>query len=120
MPGPSPGAVPLHPQRGCLRHHRGDTIIFSGYQFNDRTLRLATPTPANTCSNVLGAATDSAFIGLVYTPSAAISVQKASAFRTNEIGGVIAYTLTFGGQLPTIIGDTAEYGPVPQASRLTS
>jgi hypothetical protein len=120
----TPGAVAFYiPSGGCLNDTTGgDTIIFSGYQFN--WIALYEPgdsnPPANTCSNVLGAATDSAFIGLVYTPSAAISVQKASAFRTNEIGGVVAYTLTFGGQLPTIIGDTAEYGPVPQASRLTS
>ena len=69
---------------------------------------------------MMGAATDSAFIGLVYAPAASISISKASTFRTDESGGVIADTLTFGGQLPTIIGDTAEYGPVPQASRLTS
>jgi len=76
--------------------------------------------PANTCNNTLGAATDSAFIGLIYAPSASISVQKASTFRTDEGGGVIANTLTFSGQLPTIIGDTVDYGPVPQASRLTA
>jgi hypothetical protein len=68
---------------------------------------------------MLGAATDSAFIGLVYTPSADITVQKASAFRTDEVGGVIANTLTFSGQLPTILGDAAEYGPVPPAAKLT-
>ena len=75
--------------------------------------------PANQCFNFMGAATDSAFIGLVYTPMAAITVNKASAFRTDEGGGVIAYTLTFGGQLPTIIGDAADYGPVPPGARLT-
>jgi hypothetical protein len=76
--------------------------------------------PANTCSNMLGAASDSAFIGLIYTPTASISVQKSSTFRTDESGGLIADTLTFSGQLPTIIGDTVDYGPAPQASRLTS
>jgi hypothetical protein len=76
--------------------------------------------PANTCSNFLGAAVDSAFIGFVYTPAAGITVSKASSFRTDEEGGVIAYTLTFTGQMPTIIGDPAEYGPVPPAAKLTS
>jgi Flp pilus assembly protein TadG len=124
-PGPiTPGAVSFYiPNGGCLNDSSsGDNYFFSGYQYN--WIALYEPgdayPPANTCSNVLGAATDSAFIGLVYTPSAAISVQKASAFRTDEGGGVIANTLTFGGQLPTIIGDAAEYGPAPQASRLTS
>jgi hypothetical protein len=120
----TPGAVVFYiPSSGCLNETiSGDNHVFSGYQYN--WIALYEPgdvnPPANTCSNVLGAATDSAFIGLVYTPSAAITVRKASAFRTNEVGGVIANTLTFSGALPTIIGDTADYGPVPQASRLTS
>ena len=120
----TPGAVAFYiPSGGCVNDtSSGDVYIFSGYQYNWMVLYepgLANP-PANTCSNTLGAATDSAFIGLIYTPSASISVQKASAFRTDEGGGVIADTLTFGGQLPTIIGDTVDYGPVPQASRLTA
>jgi Flp pilus assembly protein TadG len=124
-PGPiTPGAVSFYiPSGGCLNDSSsGDNYFFSGYQYN--WMALYEPgdlyPPANTCSNMLGAATDSAFIGFVYTPAASISVQKASAFRTDEGGGLVAYTLTFSGQLPTIIGDPAEYGPAPQASRLTS
>jgi hypothetical protein len=124
-PGPiTPGAVSFYiPNGGCLNDSsNGDNYFFSGYQYD--WIALNEPgnqyPPANTCSNMLGAATDSAFIGLIYTPAAAISVQKASSFRTDEGGGVIADTLTFTGQLPTIIGDTADYGPAPQASRLTS
>jgi hypothetical protein len=120
----TPGAVAFYiPSGGCVNDTSdGDVYIFSGYQYNWMVLYepgLSNP-PANTCSNTLGAATDSAFIGLIYTPAASISVQKASTFRTDEGGGVIANTLTFGGQLPTIIGDTVDYGPVPQASRLTA
>jgi Flp pilus assembly protein TadG len=118
----TPGAVVFYvPSGGCLNDtSSGDNYFFSGYQYNWMAVYEpgnAYP-PANTCTNSLGAASDSAFIGLIYTPSAAINVQKASAFRTDEGGGVIADTLTFSGQLPTIIGDTADYGPVPQASRL--
>jgi hypothetical protein len=120
----TPGAVSFYlPSGGCLNDtSSGDNYVFSGYQYNWIVIYEPGPAnpPANTCNNMLGAATDSAFIGLVYTPSASISVQKASAFRTDESGGVIANTLSFSGQLPTIIGNTAEYGPVPQASRLTS
>ena len=99
----------------------GDNYFFSGYQYNWMALYEpgAVNPPANTCSNMLGAATESAFIGLVYTPAAAINVQKASAFRTDEVGGVIAYTLNFSGQMTTILGDPADYGPVPPAARLT-
>jgi hypothetical protein len=128
-PGPAsaaaitPGAVAFYiPSGGCLNDtSSGDNVIFSGYQYNWMALYepgAANP-PANTCSNFLGAATDSGFVGLVYTPSAAITMQKAATFRTDEVGGLIANTLTFSGQLPTILGDTADYGPMPQASRLT-
>jgi hypothetical protein len=123
-PGPiTPGAVAfVIPNGGCLDNTaNGDNVVFSGYQYNWMALYEpgAFNPPANQCSNLMGAATDSAFIGLVYTPMAAITVNKASVFRTDEGGGVIAYTLTFGGQLPTIIGDAAEYGPVPPGAKLT-
>ncbi len=119
----TPGAVAfVIPNGGCLNNTAsGDNVVFSGYQYNWMALYEpgAGNPPANTCSNLMGAATDSAFIGLVYAPMAAITVNKASAFRTDEGGGVIAYTLTFGGQLPTIIGDPADYGPVPPGAKLT-
>lgn len=123
-PGPiTPGAIAYYiPSGGCLNDTSGgDNVIFSGYQYNWIVLYEpgAGHPPANTCSNSFGAATDSAFVGLVYTPAAAISVVKATAFRTDETGGLIAYTLTFGGQLPTIIGDPADYGPVPPGAKLT-
>jgi hypothetical protein len=118
----TPGAVVFYlPSGGCLNDtSNGDNVVFSGYQYNWMAVYEpgAGYPPANTCSNFLGAATDSAFIGLVYTPSAAITVKKASTFRTDESGGVIANTLTFSGQLPTIIGDPVNYGPTLQASRL--
>jgi hypothetical protein len=119
----TPGAVAfVIPNGGCLNDtSSGDNIVFSGYQYNWMALYEpgnAYP-PANTCSNFLGAAVDSAFIGFVYTPAAGITVSKASTFRTDEEGGVIAYTLTFTGQMPTIIGDPAEYGPAPVAAKLT-
>jgi len=119
----TPGAVAfIIPSGGCLNDSStGDNYFFSGYQFDWMALyepNAANP-PANTCSNTLGAATDSAFIGFVYAPAAAITVTKASAFRTDEVGGVMAYTLTFSGQLPTLLGDPADYGPVPPGARLT-
>ena len=119
----TPGAVAYYlPSGGCLNDtNLGDNYVFSGYQFNWIVVYEpgATNPPANRCANMMGAATDSAFIGLIYTPTADITVSKASAFRTDEFGGMIANTLTFSGQLPTIIGDYADYGPVRPASRLT-
>jgi hypothetical protein len=122
-PGPiTPGAVAFYiPSGGCLNDSSsGDNYVFSGYQYNWIVIYepgAANP-PANTCGNTLGAATDSALIGLVYTPSSAITVLKATAFRTDELGGMIANTISFSGQLPTIIGDT-DYSPTPPAARLS-
>ena len=119
----TPGAVVYYiPSGGCLNDTSGgDNVVFSGYQYDWMVLYEpgAGHPPANNCGNSFGAATDSAFIGVVYTPAASISVVKASAFRTDETGGVIANTISFGGQLPTIIGDPGDYGPVPPAAKLT-
>jgi Flp pilus assembly protein TadG len=118
----TPGAVVFYiPSTGCLTDSsNGDNVVFSGYQYDWIVVYEpgnAFP-PANTCSNTMGAAADSAFIGLVYMPAAALTVNKASAFRTDESGGLITNTITFSGQLPTVIGDPAKYGPVPPASKL--
>lgn len=119
----TPGAVAFYiPNGGCLNATSGgDNYFFSGYQYNWMVVYEPGPAnpPANTCANTIGAATDSAWIGLVYTPSASVSIQKASTFRTDESGGIIADTLTFSSQLPTIIGDPVDYGPVAPAGRLS-
>ena len=118
----TPGAVSyVIPNGACLTDtSAGDTYVFSGYQYDWLLVYepgLAYP-PANSCSNTMGAATDSAFIGLIYMPAASVTIQKATAFRTDETGGVIANTITFTGQLPTIIGNSG-YSPVQPGSRLT-
>ncbi len=120
----TPGAVAfVIPSGGCLNDTiSGDNVVFSGYQYNWMVVYEpgAAYPPANTCSNFIGAATDSAFIGFFYAPAAAITISKASSFRTDEVGGVMGNTLTFSGLLPTILGDPAEYGPVPPAAKLTN
>ena len=65
----------------------------------------------------MGASTSSAYIGLVYMPAASVSIPTSSGFRVEATGGVIANTVTFTGQLPTISGSNG-YMPVPPASRL--
>jgi Flp pilus assembly protein TadG len=118
----TPGAVTFYiPSGGCFNNSSvGDTYVFSGYQYNWIVLYepgVGRP-PANTCANFMGAASDSAFIGLMYTPAASITVFKASTFRTDETGGVIADTISFTSNLPSVIGNAA-YSPVPPAARLT-
>jgi hypothetical protein len=122
-PGPvTPGAVEFYiPSTGCLNATSGaDNFVFSGYQYDWIMVYepgAANP-PANTCSNVLGAAADSAWVGLIYVPSASLNVTKAATFRTEATGGLMADTISFTGQLPTIIY-SPNFAPQPPASRLT-
>jgi Flp pilus assembly protein TadG len=118
----TPGAVVYYiPNGSCLSDpNGGDNYVFSGYQYNWMAIYEpgASNPPANTCSNVMGASTSSAYIGLVYTPAAAMNIPTSSGFRNEATGGVIANTITFSGQLPTITGSLI-YMPVPPAARLT-
>src|SRR5487761_78932 len=118
----TPGAVAFYfPNGSCLADpNGGDNYVFSGYQFNWMAIyepgNFASEA-ANTCANVMGASTASAYIGLVYMPAASLNVPTSSGFRTEATGGVIADTITFTGVLPTITG-IADFMPVPPAARL--
>jgi putative Flp pilus-assembly TadE/G-like protein len=118
----TPGAVEFYiPSGGCLdATTSADNFLFSGYQYDWMMVYEpgASYPPANTCSNLMGAYADSAWVGVVYTPSAALTVQKAATFRTEATGGLIADTILVSGQLPTIIG-SASFQPAPPATRLT-
>jgi hypothetical protein len=119
----TPGAVVFYlPSGGCINStNGGDTYVFSGYQYDWLSVYepgAGHPT-ANSCSNVWGANGNSAFIGLVYAPSASISITSASTFESPWTGGVMADLLTFSGTMPTI-NYNAGYGPIGPASRLTS
>ena len=124
-PGPiTPGAVAYYiPNGSCLSDpNGGDNYVFSGYQFNWMAVYepglFAAETP-NTCANVMGASTASAYTGLVYMPAASLTVPTSFGFRTDATGGVIADTITFTGVLPTMTGNAA-YMPVPPAARLVN
>jgi hypothetical protein len=117
----TPGAVVFYlPNGSCLNNtSSGDTFVFSGYQYNwvvvyePGTLNP----PANTCSNFIGALENSAFIGLVYVPSASLSVSGGSGFNSRGTGGLIADTISFSGSLPSIVYGSS-YAPGPPATRL--
>ncbi|HEY0829803.1 MAG TPA: pilus assembly protein TadG-related protein [Candidatus Dormibacteraeota bacterium] len=118
-PGPiTPGAVELNiPAGGCFTAgNGGDTYIFSGYQYN--WVVLYEP-PANSCSNTLGAQSNSAYIGLVYCPGASIGITSRYTFEAAGVGGVIADNISFSGSLPNI-AYSSSYAPVPPASRITN
>ncbi|GAC1693294.1 MAG: hypothetical protein PVS2B1_16740 [Candidatus Dormibacteraceae bacterium] len=116
-PGPiTPGAVAFtFPSGACLNDtNSGDTFVFSGYQYN--WIVVYQPLGSG-CSNTLGAASNSAYIGLVYTPSASLNLPNSLGFSSRATGGIIADTINFTGALPSIVGSRA-YMPTPPASRL--
>jgi len=114
----TPGAVALYlPPPSCvISSNLGDTYLFSGYQYN----WMALYEPAtNTCANFMGAASNSAYVGLVYTPGASMTILSQYAYEVAATAGVMADTVTFLGALPTISYGSA-YAPVPFAARLVS
>jgi len=124
-PGPiTPGAVEFYiPSGGCLNATTtADNFFFSGYQYNWIVVYEpgAGHAPANTCANVLGAQSNSGWVGLVYVPSAPLTISKGSAnFQTEATGGLMADTISFAGKPPAITYD-AGYAPAPPASKLVA
>lgn len=117
-PGPiTPGAVMFNfPAGSCMTAtNGGDTYIFSGYQYN---WMVVFEPKTNGCTNTVGAAGNSAYIGLFYCPSATLNVVSPAISRAPGIGGMIAANLNFSGTLPSITFSSS-YAPVPPATRLT-
>ncbi len=118
----TPGAVVFYiPTGGCLNLNGGDTYVFSGYQYDWLAVYepgAGHPT-ANSCLNVMGAAGNSAFIGLVYAPSATIDITSAFVYESPFTGGLIANFVNVSGTMPTINYGPG-YAPISPASRLTS
>jgi Flp pilus assembly protein TadG len=111
------GAVEFYLPGACLSQGSGgDTYVFSGYQYD--WLAVYEP-PAVGCTNTVNANFNSAYVGLVYTPGAALTVSSQYAFAVAATGGLIANTVTFNGSLPSIVYG-AGYAPVPFAARLVS
>ncbi|MGH7761785.1 MAG: pilus assembly protein TadG-related protein [Candidatus Dormibacteraceae bacterium] len=113
----TPGAVEFYmPAGACLSTtNAGDTYVFSGYQYDWVS---AYQPPANSCALTLGARSNSAYVGLVYAPTASVGVPSSFSFKAGAVGGLIGKTVSFSGTMPTIRFNGA-YAPVPPASRLT-
>jgi putative Flp pilus-assembly TadE/G-like protein len=113
----TPGAVEFYvPSGGCMNMSGlGDNFLFSGYQHN--WVQLYEP-QGNTCSNVLGAAGNSALTGLTYAPGASISMPSSYLFESEGMGGVIADALSITGS-PALQYNPI-YAPVPFSARLVA
>jgi Flp pilus assembly protein TadG len=118
----TPGAVALYfPAGGCMvLGNGGDTYVFSGYQYDWMGVFEPGPAspPANVCANTLGATGNTALVGLVYAPSASVSVTSPYTFEASGVGGVIAASMSFTGSLPRVVFSSA-FAPVPPAGTLT-
>ncbi|HEY1455824.1 MAG TPA: pilus assembly protein TadG-related protein [Candidatus Dormibacteraeota bacterium] len=116
-PGPiTPGAVEIYMPSGCLITGNGaDMYIFSGFQYD--WIQVNEP-PGNSCFVALGAKSNSAYIGRVYAPAAAIDVTSPYILESPGTGGLMADNLSFSGTMPAITFSSS-YAPVPPASRLT-
>jgi hypothetical protein len=114
----TPGAVEFNlPNPACLTNTNGaDTYVFSGYQYD--WVSLYEPA-SNGCANSLGAQSNTAFVGLIYTPGASMEISSPYTFEVASTGGLIADTITFDGGMPSI-NFGSSYSPVPFAARLVS
>jgi Flp pilus assembly protein TadG len=113
----TPGAVELYlPAGSCLTVTSGDNHLFSGYQYN--WVSVYEPS-ANSCTNSVGASSNSAYIGLFYAPGATVNITSPYVWEVAATAGVMAGAVNFSGTLPTITYG-AGYAPVPVASRITS
>jgi hypothetical protein len=117
----TPGAIEFYlPAGGCINATSGgDNFVFSGYQYD--WLLVYGPgfgyPPANTCAAVLSASGNSAYVGLVYVPSASMTITSPYVFEDGS-GGLIADSVLFIGSMPAITINKG-FTPVPPAARLT-
>lgn len=114
----TPGAVEFNvPSGGCITtSNSADTYLFSGYQYDWIS---AYEPPGNSCTNVLGANDNSAYVGLFYAPASTINVSSPKAFEVAATAGLMGSKVSFSGTLPGI-SYGAGYAPAPPASRLSS
>jgi hypothetical protein len=117
----TPGAVQFYfPPNACINQQgNGSTYVFSGYQYNWVSVYepgTLSP-PANSCANSLGANSNSAYVGLFYSPAASITIRSSHVMDVAGTGGFIADRFTFNGTLPAI-RYSSSYAPGPPATKL--
>jgi hypothetical protein len=111
----TPGAVQFYfPNGSCMTQNaQGATYVFGGRQYN--WIVIYSP-PANTCANKLNGGSSTQYIGTIYTPGAAWTINGGN--RAPLAGQVICYTATVSGSAAVGIDFNPNYGPVPPSARL--
>ena len=114
----TPGAVEFYiPNNGCISNSGGDTYVFSGYQYNWVTV-YEPGAPNAPCNNFVDGATNSAFVGNFYAPSAFVEFGSQLGFESESTGGVVADTIQFDNTMTVQVSPS--FGPTPPATKLIS
>ena len=110
----TPGAVQFYFGSACFsQNSQGATYVFSGEQYN--WISIYSPA-SNGCSNSLNGGASTQFIGTIYTPGAAWSINGGD--RSPLAGQVICYSATVSGSAAVGIDFNPDYSPAPPAARL--
>ena len=111
----TPGGVQFYfPAGSCFNQNsQGATYVYAGLQYN--WIVIYAPT-GNTCSESLNGGASTQFIGTIYTPGAAWTINGGD--RSPLAGQVICYTAKVSGGGQAGIDFNPNYSPVPPAARL--
>jgi Flp pilus assembly protein TadG len=116
----TPGAVQFYfPAGSCMTQNaQGATYVFSGLQYNWIVIYMPGPLQggSNTCSNTLNGGSSTQYIGTIYTPAAAWTINGGN--RAPLAGQVIAFSAKVAGSASVGILFNPNYAPAPPAARL--
>ena len=111
----TPGAVQFYlPGTSCFTQNaQGATYVFSGEQYN--WIVIYSPA-ANTCPESLNGGASTQYIGTIYTPGAAWTINGSN--RSPLAGQVICFSAKVAGNGQAGIDFNPNYSPAPPAARL--
>ncbi|OLB80645.1 MAG: hypothetical protein AUI15_41340 [Actinobacteria bacterium 13_2_20CM_2_66_6] len=110
----TPGAVQFYFGSACFsQNSQGATYVFSGEQYNWISIYMPA---SNGCSNSLNGGASTQFIGTIYTPGAAWSINGGD--RSPLAGQVICFSASVSGSAAVGIDFNPNYSPAPPAARL--
>ena len=122
----TPGAVEMYVTQGtCINVNAGDAFLFSGYQYDwILDYEPATPLPACSAGNNWNGVTNSAAIGLTYTPQAAFNITGDGGSNNDTwslegpTGGILAASIHIQHATGLIVDFDPRYAPSPGGARL--
>jgi hypothetical protein len=114
----TPGAMQLYLPGGCLTLGAGaDSFLFSGAQYN--WIILHEPATNKCANNSVSGLSNTAFVGMIYTPGAGFTFGSGNAMQTPDFGGIIADNITISNAGGLSLGLNPDVAPAKPAVRLT-